>query len=484
MAAPVSGRASHLVTAALAFSGMVVAMMLTLVVPIIPNLPRLVSASVDDASWVITATLLSSAVFTPVSGRLGDMYGKRRMMLVSLALMCAGSLICAASSWLPAVVAGRALQGCAVGAIPLGISLMRDLLPPGRLGSAMALMSATMGAGGAIGLPLGALVAQFADWHMLFLVAAAMGAIGLVLTRVLVPDSPLRTGGRFDFPGGAGLSAGLVCFLLPITKGAAWGWTSPLTLGLFAAAAVIFLVWGLVELRTRDALVDLRMTVRREVLVTNAASVAFGFGMFGSSLVFPQLLQAPAATGYGLGLSMLEAGLWMAVGGVMMIVLSPVSARLTGAYGPKVTLVVGGLLSAAGYGGALFLMDEVWHVVLASTVVSAGAGLGYAAMPASIMNAVPRSETAAANGINSLMRSIGTSLASAVISAVLAVQTVQLGAAVLPSRTGLQQALAVAAAAVSAAVLLSVLLPRRRGGRAGSAPLPGGVQAEPATSSG
>ncbi|WP_246090221.1 MFS transporter [Nonomuraea deserti] len=159
---PIPTRSSGLVTAALAFSGMVVSMMFTLMVPIIPDLPRLLSASAEDASWAITSTLLSSAVFTPVSGRLGDMYGKRRMMVISLALMVIGSAICVFTSALPLVVLGRTLQGCAVGVIPLGISIMRDLLPAGRLGSAMALMSATLGAGGAIGLPLGAVVAQYA----------------------------------------------------------------------------------------------------------------------------------------------------------------------------------------------------------------------------------------------------------------------------------------------------------------------------------
>ncbi|WP_246081026.1 MFS transporter [Nonomuraea mesophila] len=467
---PSPSRSSGLVTAALAFSGMVVSMMFTLMVPIIPDLPRLLSASAEDASWVITSTLLSSAVFTPVSGRLGDMYGKRRMMVISLALMVIGSAICVFTSALPLVVLGRTLQGCAVGVIPLGISIMRDLLPPGRLGSAMALMSATLGAGGAIGLPVGAVVAQYADWHMLFLVAAAMGATGLVLTLTIVPDSSLRAGGRFDFPGVAGLSAGLVCFLLPISKGGSWGWTSPLTLGLFAAAAVIFAVWAFVELRVANPLVDLRTTTRRQVLLTNLASIAFGFAMFGTQLVFPQVLQAPPASGYGLGLSLFEAGLCMAVGGGMMILLSPVSARITGAYGPKVTLILGALLAVAGYAGALALMTEVWHVALAATVVSAGAGLGYAAMPASIMSAVPVSETAAANGFNSLMRSIGTATASAVISTVLAAHTVRLGAAALPTRDGLRYALLISVAAGVAGMVISVFLPRRRPSRPDAGP--------------
>ena len=466
MATPIAGARSGVVTGALAFSGMIVSMMFTLVVPVIPDLPRLLSVPAEDASWVVTVTLLASAVFTPVSGRLGDMYGKRRMVVISLTLMVAGSFVCVVGDSLLVVVIGRALQGCAVGVIPLGISIMRDLLPPERLGSAMALMSATLGAGGALGLPLGALVVQLVDWHMLFLAAAFMGAVGLVLTLTLVPVSPLRTGGRFDFLGAAGLAAGLVCLLLPVSKGGGWGWDSPLTLGLFAASAVIFLVWGFVELRVADPLVDLRATARREVLITNIASIAFGFAMFGPSLVFPLVLQAPGVTGYGLELTLVEAGLCMAVGGAMMMVLSPVSARLTNTYGPRTTLMIGAVCTVAGYAVALFLMDEVWHIVLASTIASSGAGIGYAAMPASIMGAVPTSETAAANGFNSLMRSIGTASASAVISAVLAAHIVSTGAFSLPSREGLQLALVTTTIAAAAALVIAALLPRGRG-RAG-----------------
>jgi MFS family permease len=173
------------------------------------------------------------------------------------------------------------------------------------------------------------------------------------------------------------------------------------------------------------------------------------------------VLQAPADTGYGMGLSLFEAGLCMAVGGALMIVLSPVSARITGAYGPKVTLMIGALLMLAGYGSALFLMDEIWHVVLAATIVSSGAGLGYAAMPASIMGAVPTSETAAANGINALMRAIGTSTASAVISAVLAAATVQRGASALPSQNGLHLALIITAVSATVAMIIAAVLPGR-----------------------
>ncbi|GAA1266794.1 hypothetical protein GCM10009609_32400 [Pseudonocardia aurantiaca] len=245
----------------LAVAGIVVALMQTLVIPLIPELPRLLNASAADTTWVITATLLAAAAATPVVGRLGDMYGKRRMLLVSLAMLVAGSIVVALSSRVVPVVVGRSLQGLAAGVIPLGISIMRDVVPAGH-GSATALMSSSLGVGGALGLPAAALLAQTADWHILFWTAAVLGALAAALVLTLVPESRVRSGGRFDFVGAAGLSAALECLLLAISNGAGWGWTSAITLCLACASIGTLLLWGWWELRTRQPLVDLRTTAR------------------------------------------------------------------------------------------------------------------------------------------------------------------------------------------------------------------------------
>lgn len=289
------------VVAVLAFAGIVVSLMQTLVIPIVPELPKLLDAPASDTAWAVTATLLAAAVATPMVGRLGDMFGKRRMLLVSVVMLVAGSVVCALSDALVPMIVGRALQGLSSGVIPLGISIMRDELPAERLAGATALMSASLGVGGALGLPTAALIADNFDWHFLFWSSAGMGAIALVLVLAFVPESRVRTGGRFDAVGAVGMAVGLVSLLLAVSKGADWGWTSGTTLGLFAAAVIVLLAWGFFELRTTQPLVDLRTTARRQVLFTNLASIAIGFSMFAMSLVLPQLLQLPTQTGYGLG---------------------------------------------------------------------------------------------------------------------------------------------------------------------------------------
>ncbi|MER6125046.1 MFS transporter [Streptomyces sp. NPDC001795] len=455
-------RPSGAIVPVLAFAGIVVAVMQTLLVPVIKDLPQLLSTAPSNATWVLTSTLLSGAVATPIMGRLGDLYGKRRMLLASLAVMVIGALISGLTSALMPMIVGRTLQGFAMGAIPLGIGLMRDMLPRERLGSAMALMSSSIGVGGGLALPAAALVAQHTNWHALFFGAAGLGALSILLTLLVVPESPMRAEGSFDLLGALGLSAGLVLLLLPITKGSDWGWSSGTTLGLFAASVVVLVLWGVLELRVKAPLVDLRTTARREVLLTNLASIMVGVSFYVVSLVLPQLLQLPAATGYGLGRSMVVAGLCVAPLGLTMMFTAPVYARLSAKYGPKVTLITGLLIIAIGYGGGLGLMDAAWQTVVTSVVLGAGIGLAYSSLPALIVGAVPASETGAANGLNTLMRSIGTSVSSAVIGMVLANTANHVNGLAIPTMHGFRVSFLIATAAVAVGLLLALFLPNAR----------------------
>ncbi|MER5433354.1 MFS transporter [Streptomyces sp. NPDC002588] len=452
--------ASGAVVPVLAFAGIVVAVMQTLLVPVIKDLPQLLDTAPSNATWVLTSTLLSGAVATPIMGRLGDLYGKRRLLVLSLAVMVVGALVSALTSTLLPMIVGRTLQGFAMGAIPLGIGLMRDMLPREKLGSAMALMSSSIGVGGGLALPAAALVAQHADWHALFYGAAGLGALAIALTLLVVPESPARAEGTFDVLGAIGLSTGLVLFLLPITKGSDWGWTSGTTLGLFAASAAVLVLWGVMELRVKAPLVDLRTTARPAVLFTNLASIMVGVSFYVVSLVLPQLLQLPKATGYGLGQSMVAAGLLVAPLGVTMMFTAPVYARLSAKYGPKVTLILGMLIIAIGYGAGLGLMNAAWQSLVIAIVLGAGIGLAYSSLPALIVGAVPASETGAANGLNSLMRSIGTSVSSAVIGMVLANTANDVNGVAIPTMHGFRVSFLIATAAVAVGLLFALLLPK------------------------
>jgi EmrB/QacA subfamily drug resistance transporter len=448
------------IVAVLASAGIVAAIMQTLVVPLLGELPTLFNTSASNASWVVTATLLAAAVATPTAGRLGDMFGKRRMLLISMIPLIAGSVLCALSPSIVPMIAGRALQGIGMGVVPLGISLMRDVVPAERLGSSIAVMSASLGVGGALGLPFAAVVAQNGSWQTLFWVAAGLSLVVAALVWFFVPAGRVpTTRSRFDSLGAIGLGAALICLLLAVTKGSDWGWTSSITLNLFAATAVLLLAWGWWELRTNDPLVDLRVTARPKVLLTNVASLLVGFAMYAQALVLPQLLQLSTATGYGLGQTMIQMGLWMLPGGVMMMLISPVGAKLSARKSPKVTLTLGALIIGVGYAISPLLLGSTWGLLIVTLVCSTGVGFAYGAMPNIIMSAVPSSETASANSFNTLMRSIGTSVAAAVIAVTLANTTTDFGGYSLPSEAGFITALIIGAVVALIAAAVAALIP-------------------------
>ena len=455
-----SSPAPSLMVAVLCGAGVCVSLVQAMIFPLVPSLPGMLDTTAADATWVVSAALMASAVVTPVSGRLGDMVGKRRMILISLTLLVVGSVVCAAAPGLEAMVAGRALQGTALGAIPLGISVMREELTPRQMATGIAVMSATLGIGGSIGMPLSALVLAVASWRVTFLFVGLLGLVCLLAVWLVVPPSRVRTPGRFDVVGALGLAVALVALLLVVTRGQEWGWTSPRIGGLALLFVVVLAWWSRFELRTRDALVDLRVSARPTVVWANLAALALGFAMYPQGLAFPQMLNAPVGTGYGLGIDMVVAGLVIGVGGVTMLVLSPLAARFTVARGARASLMVAGVLIAVSYLLPLMLYDAPWHFALASVVMCGGLAFGMGALPQLVMSAVPVSESGAANGLNALMRSLGLAVAGAVVSIVLASSTVEAGGATYPTLTSLRVSLGLTLLAALLVVVCAWRVPR------------------------
>ena len=449
--------------AALAYAGLCSSFMFTLVVPLQAELPELLHASREDTSWVVTITLLVAAIATPISGRLGDLYGKKRVVIALLAVLVVGSLVAAVSGSIVGVIAGRALQGVVTGVIPLGIAIMRDVLPPARLGTAVALMSATMGVGGAIGMPLAAYLALHADWHALFWLAAGLGVLGLPLIAWLVPGDVLRAGGRLDLPGALGLAAGLTGILLFVSRGAVWGWASLPALASIIGGVIVLLGWGWYQLRARDPLLDLRVAARPAVLFTNVAAIGMGFAMFSSNVAFPQLLELPSASGSGFGLDMMQAALVIMPAGIVMMIISPLSGWLERTVGPRPLFTAGAATIVLAYVIVLIWSSEVWHLFTANLLIGVGIGFTFAAMPMIIMRSVPAHETGASNGLNALFRSVGTSSAAAVMGGVLAAMTTDFAGRAIPTRAAFDVCFWLAIAAGAVALVLSLLIPRGAG---------------------
>ncbi|ALV44248.1 MFS transporter permease [Arthrobacter alpinus] len=445
--------------AVLAITGACASFMFTLVVPIQAQLPELLNSSRQATAWVVTITLLTSAVATPISGRLGDLFGKRKVIVLLLIALIVGNVLAAASTGLTMLLVGRALQGLMTGVIPLGIAVLRDQLPAKRIGGAVALISGSFGFGSALGLPISAFIAETMNWNALFWTAAILGLALLVLVARIVPKDTVFATGGFDYVGAVGLSIGLSGIIVAIAQGNAWGWTSPGTLAFGCGGIAVLLAWGAFELRLKDPVVDLRVAARPTVLMTNLASIALGFAFFSSAVLFPQILQLPVNTEVGLGMSLMAIGFILAPAGLVQIAMAPVAARLNRTVGGRATLVTSAVVISFAYVLALLGATELWQILVANALVGAGIGIGYASMPMLIMGAVDSTETGAANGLNSLMRALGTGSAAAVMGAILAASSAGTSA---PTAAGFQLGFVIALGATVAAGVLALFIPKPR----------------------
>ena len=437
--------------AALAF-----ALAQTTVVPAIPELMRALHTDASGVTWTLTGYLVAAAVFTPLLGRMGDIYGKRRMLVVALVAFAAGSLLAAVSAELWVVVAGRVVQGVGGGIFPLCFAIVRDEFPRQRVARGIGLMSAIAGIGGGLGLVVGGVLVDQVSYHAIFWLGVVMGIGGAVLTELLVPESPIRTPARLDVRGAVVLAVGLVLPLVAISQAHAVGWGSPRTLGLIVAGLVVLALWVALERRTEQPLADVAALAKPPVLITNATTLLVGFGMFGSFILVPTLAEAPTSTGYGFGADATHAGLLLLPGSVAMLALGPLSGIVGSRVGNKVPLAVGGALTALGLALLAVAHGSEGEVIAFGIVMSSGIGLAFAAMPNLIIDAVPPHQTGEATGFNALVRSVGSSLGSQVSATVLSAGAV----AGVATDAGFTRAFAVSAAVAACAAAVAVAIPR------------------------
>ena len=394
--------------------GLLMSVQQTLVIPLLPHFTEILDAPRSDVSWLVTITLLTGCVSVPIITRMADMYGKKLMLLITVSFTIVGAIVAITAPLLPLLLFGRGMQGLGMAVIPIGISIMRERFAPEKIAPSLALMSATLGVGGALGLPLvGWLFVSF-GWKSAFIVVASIGATLFVLTLIFIPESASRTGGRFDILGAVLLAGALGALLVVISKGGEFGWLSGMSLGLLATAALLGALWFWSQTRVQNPLVDLRTLRNRTIVLTNTYSLMLGFGMMANTLLVSYQLQMPTSTGYGHGLDAFSATLAMLPGGLVSAAISPIGGTLINRFGSRTMLIVGATIVACG-----FISLSTWHtsvaaIIIGSCTLSAGTALAFAAQPALIMKNVSLSEVAASNGINSLLRSMGLTMASAV----------------------------------------------------------------------
>jgi EmrB/QacA subfamily drug resistance transporter len=433
------------------------ALLSTIVAPALPVLQRDLHASTSATAWIFTSFLLASSVATPIAGRLGDMFGKKRMLVISLSALAAGSLLAAVVTSLPLLIAARTIQGLGGAIYPLSFAILRDEFPPDRVAGAIALLSSLLGIGGGLGIVLAGPILQHLSYHWLFWILLVLTSIATAAAILFIPESPIRAPARVDWLGGVLLSGWLVALLVAVSEGATWHWGSTKTVGLFVLSGLIVAVWFRAESRSPDPLVDMRMLRLGGVWTTNAATLLLGFGQYGALILIPEFVQAPASTGYGYGASVTQAGLFVLPTTIASMIMSPLSGRLSNRVGSKVPLVLGSLASTAAF-VVLALAGSRWEIYLASTLMGIGIGLAFASTANLIVDVVPPRQTGVATGMNILVRTIGGAFAADIAATVLAAHLLPSGE---PMKHGYTIAFSICAAVLVAGVLASLAVPRR-----------------------
>jgi len=444
--------------AILVFAGIAFALQQTMIIPALPVLREELHTTTAWATWLLTGFLLSASVATPLLGKLGDQHGKERLLVISLSLFLVGSLGAALAWNIGSLIAFRVVQGAAGAVFPLSFSIIKDEFPPEKVGPAVGAVSAVFAVGGGLGLVLSGVLIDHLSWRWIFWVGAVGVAAAVVLVYLFVPESPIKTPSRLDIPGALLLSGGLIALLLALTEGEDWGWGSGRILGLFAAAAVLLAVWGWVELRVPEPMVDMRMLANRPVLFANLTALIAGFALFGSFILVPTLLQLPDEVAYGFGASATVTGLYLLPSSLTGFVSGPLAGVMSRRISAKWPLSLGMALGGVGLAMLALWHSEWWHIVAGMLVLGAGLPMTFAAMAKIIVDAVRPTETGVATGMNTVMRTIGGVVGGQVGAALLTAKTIGSG---IPAESAFVTAFVVGAGSSFVAAGIAVLITPR-----------------------
>jgi EmrB/QacA subfamily drug resistance transporter len=456
--------------AILTLAGIAFALQQTMVIPALPTLQRDLHTTTTWVTWVLTVFLLVASVATPVLGKLGDQYGKERLLVISLALFFIGSVGAAAAWNIWALIGCRAIQGAGAAVFPLSYGIIRDEFPREKVGVAIGLVSAVFGIGGGFGIVLSGVIVDHMSWRWLFIVGAVGIGVALVLVHRFIPESPIKTPSRVDYVGASLLSGGLIAMLVALTEGETWGWTSGRILGLAVAAAVFLVLWGVVELRVGEPMVDMRMLARREILFTNITAMISGFAMFGTFVLVPNFVEMPNglpssvqhAVHYGFHASATKAGLYLLPSSFALLFAGPLAGIIGKRIGFKWPLAAGMFLVSISAGSLAEWHNRPWQILAAMPVLGVGVGFAFAAMATLITEAVRPTETGVATGMNTVMRTVGGVIGGQVGAALLVAHAIP-GTRV-PAVDGFTIAFAISAvvALVGAGVAVFITPPRAR----------------------
>jgi predicted MFS family arabinose efflux permease len=462
-AAELTPRRRRLLVPTLVLSGSLMSVVSSLGANLVPTLSRADGVSLSTGEWILTITLLTGALATPVMGRLADGSRQRAVILFALASVIVGCVISAVSIGFTVLIIGRALQGMGLGLLPVAMAIARRNLSPDSARQTIATLSVSTALGAGLGYPVAGLIAQVLNFRAAYWFGAITVTAALVVAALVLPPRSAAPSRRFDVVGAGLLSLVVIGVSLVLSEGGAWGWTSARSLGIVAASVVLLAVWIPYELRCAEPLVTLRQVRNRSVLTADASGFLVSIALYLLLPVIVEFVQIPRSAGFGFSASLVVSGLVL----VPLSAGSFVSSRLLTAYerrfGPRTMIPLGSVVFALA---ALFFAFEhsaLWEAFVTSAICGLAVGFTTGAMPGFIVRAVAQSETGSATGFYQVVRSIGLTVGSALSAAVLLSHTPHGHS--LPDVGGFKVALIIAAALCVVTALVSFVLPGRASSR-------------------
>ncbi|MEV7398064.1 MFS transporter [Aeromicrobium sp. NPDC092404] len=455
---PSSRRRTHywLTFAVLAVAVSSYSLMQSLTIPVLAEIEQELNTDQNTVTWVLTAYLLSASVFTPIMGRLGDAFGKERLMVLSLVALAAGSLLAALASTIGVLIVARIIQGVGGGVLPLAFGIIRDEFPHHKVGGAVSVVSSLLAVGFGAGIVLAGPIVSGLGYHWLFWLPFIVTSVAAAAAIVFVPRSPVRTPGRISVLPAVLLSSWLVALLLALSEAPKWGWGSGRTIGLLVLAAVLFVAWVRVEQRAAVPLIDMHMMRLPGVWTTNLVALLVGVGMYASFGFIPQFNQTPSESGYGFGSSVTESGMLMLPSAVATFLTGLVAASIARRIGPKTVVVFGSALGAAGMFMLAYAHDTKTEIAIANGITGVGIGLAFACLAGLIVGAVPPEQTGVASGMNANIRTIGGSVGTAVMASIVTAHVLPTG---FPKEIGYTAGFAVLGGALLLAAVAGLAIP-------------------------
>ena len=434
----------------------------TMVIPGIPTIQKDLSTTATVASWITSAFLIVGAAVSPLFGKLGDIYGKKKILLIVLLFYIAGVGAAGFSTNIDMLLAARAVQGAGFAIIPLGIAIITDVFPRERVATAQGIISGTFAIGAAAGLVIGSYVVQDLSWQWAFHTAFILSVILFFLVVVMLKKDAPGVKSRVDYVGASILMAGIVLVLVYLTEAPTIGWLSYENIAFLVPGLILTAYFFVFENKRISPLIQLSLLKIRNVLIANLVGITSSLTMF--LVFFAVIYYAYYPKPYGLGLSIINTGLTLAPATLVMLVVGPVMGQLVTRIGPKPVLALGAVVSIVGM--IMFTFFRATTMELTLDVAVALIGLVSLIIP--IVNmvsiSVPKDNTAVGLGMNTMLRNLGGAIGPVLATTIISTYYTTLRVPVAPyvykfgDKTAFNIIFAIGIALMIATIVLSTVI--------------------------